>query len=274
MKESYPAELLQHATEQDYGTEYLDYKMSVKSVDTIEQAIDLTKQLAQNTKSTEKYYVKGSVSEIWNATYGNFNFGPADNQFTVYGSYSSDGSVAYADMQAKVALNDEIIVTVIATGFEDEKEEVIEPSVTTSYRVEKQPEIPPMPSYRSTQAEDDDNDSEKIDELFSALANAIANYDDSLKNTALINVPSFYMVGTKLIQNDSIRFKMSCNRKNKQYDGELSIGAIKSFLEEKELDITTCIRSIKLSVEYGNHLFFSFQFRQHSTYPYSSCQVR
>ena len=99
---------------------------------------------------------------------------------------------------------------------------------------------------------DDDNDSEKIEELFSVLANAIANYDDSLKNTALINVPSFYMVGTKLIQNDSIRFKMSCNRKNKQYDGELSIDAIKSFLEEKELDITTCIRSIKLSVEYGN----------------------
>ena len=99
---------------------------------------------------------------------------------------------------------------------------------------------------------DTDNDAEKIDELFSVLANAIANYDDSLRNTTLINVPSFYMVGTKLIQNDSIRFKMSCNRKNKQYDGELSIDAIKSFLEEKELDITECIRSIKLSVEYGN----------------------
>ena len=99
---------------------------------------------------------------------------------------------------------------------------------------------------------DSDNDAEKIDELFSVLANAIANYDDSLRNTTLINVPSFYMVGTKLIQNDSIRFKMSCNRKNKQYDGELSIDAIKSFLEEKELDITECIRSIKLSVEYGN----------------------
>lgn len=99
---------------------------------------------------------------------------------------------------------------------------------------------------------DSDNDAEKIDELFSVLANAIANYDDSLRNTTLINVPSFYMVGTKLIQNDSIRFKMSCNRKNKQYDGELSIDAIKSFIEEKELDITDCIRSIKLSVEYGN----------------------
>lgn len=99
---------------------------------------------------------------------------------------------------------------------------------------------------------DSDNDAEKIDELFPVLANAIANYDDSLRNTTLINVPSFYMVGTKLIQNDSIRFKMSCNRKNKQYDGELSIDAIKSFIEEKELDITDCIRSIKLSVEYGN----------------------
>ena len=99
---------------------------------------------------------------------------------------------------------------------------------------------------------DSDSDAEKIDELFSILANAIANYDASLRNTTLINVPSFYMVGTKLIQNDSIRFKMSCNRKNKQYDGELSIDAIKSFLEEKELDITECIRSIKLSVEYGN----------------------
>lgn len=99
---------------------------------------------------------------------------------------------------------------------------------------------------------DSDKDADKIDELFSVLAEAITNYDDSAQNTTLINVPSFYMVGTKLIQNDSIRFKMSCNRKNKQYDGELSIEAIKSFLSDKELDISDSIRSIKLSVEYGN----------------------
>ena len=75
----------------------------------IDEAISLTKQLAQNTKSSESYYIKGKVSEIWNATYGNFNFGPKDNQFTIYGTYSSDGSVAYKDMEAKVALNDEIV---------------------------------------------------------------------------------------------------------------------------------------------------------------------
>ena len=40
-------------------------------------------------------------------------------------------------------------------------------------------------------------DAEKIDELFSVLANAIANYDDSLRNTTLVNVPSFYNGGNK-----------------------------------------------------------------------------
>ena len=40
LKESYPAELLQHATEQDYGTEYLDYKMSICTSTSLQGAID------------------------------------------------------------------------------------------------------------------------------------------------------------------------------------------------------------------------------------------
>ena len=40
LKESYPAELLQHATEQDYGTEYLDYKMSVCTSTSLQGAVD------------------------------------------------------------------------------------------------------------------------------------------------------------------------------------------------------------------------------------------
>ncbi len=99
---------------------------------------------------------------------------------------------------------------------------------------------------------DNDSDADKIDELFLILSNAIDSYDDSMKNSSLVNVPSFYMIGTKLIQNDSIRFKMTCNRKSKQYDGELSIEAIKSFLDDKELTVADSIRNIKLSVEYGN----------------------
>ncbi|MDR3095109.1 MAG: glutamate-5-semialdehyde dehydrogenase [Bacteroidales bacterium] len=35
----YPADLLQHATESSFGTEFLDYKMAVKTVDNIEEAL-------------------------------------------------------------------------------------------------------------------------------------------------------------------------------------------------------------------------------------------
>lgn len=36
---NYPSELLQHATEDSFGTEFLDYKMSVRTVDTFEAAL-------------------------------------------------------------------------------------------------------------------------------------------------------------------------------------------------------------------------------------------
>jgi glutamate-5-semialdehyde dehydrogenase len=39
LKEQYPANLLEHADENSFGTEFLDYKMSVKTVDAIEDAI-------------------------------------------------------------------------------------------------------------------------------------------------------------------------------------------------------------------------------------------
>lgn len=38
--EKYPSDLLQKATQESFGTEFLDYKMAVKTIDTIDQAID------------------------------------------------------------------------------------------------------------------------------------------------------------------------------------------------------------------------------------------
>jgi glutamate-5-semialdehyde dehydrogenase len=40
LEKSYPQNLLQHATENNYGTEYLDYKMSIKTVANIEEALE------------------------------------------------------------------------------------------------------------------------------------------------------------------------------------------------------------------------------------------
>lgn len=36
----YPAQLLSHATDDDFGTEYLDYAMAIKTVDSLDQALD------------------------------------------------------------------------------------------------------------------------------------------------------------------------------------------------------------------------------------------
>ena len=101
-------------------------------------------------------------------------------------------------------------------------------------------------------ASDDDNDSDKINELSNLLSKAIDEYDAKTSRFSFINVPSFYLVGTKIIQNDSIKFKLTCDRKHSEYDGELSIAAIQNFLSEKNLDIYSSVRNIKLSVEYGN----------------------
>lgn len=99
---------------------------------------------------------------------------------------------------------------------------------------------------------DDEQDNDKISSLFRQLAQAIDEYNGSKQNSNFVNVPSFYMVGTKIVQNDSIRFKLSCNYKRAEYDAELSIAAIKNFLEEKQLNVYDVIERINITVEYGN----------------------
>lgn len=99
---------------------------------------------------------------------------------------------------------------------------------------------------------DDEQDSDKIESLFRQLAKAIDEYNETKQKNSFVNVPSFYMVGTKIIQNDSIRFKLSCNHKRTQYDGELNISAIKKFLNEKQLNVYDVIEDINIAIEYGN----------------------
>ncbi len=40
LEKAYPARLLQHATEESFGTEFMDYKMSVKTVDSFDEAVE------------------------------------------------------------------------------------------------------------------------------------------------------------------------------------------------------------------------------------------
>ena len=99
---------------------------------------------------------------------------------------------------------------------------------------------------------DVEEDSEKIESLYQQLAIAIEQYDGTANDGNLINVPSFYMMGTQLIQNDSVRFKLSCNHKSLEFNGELSITAINEFVRQKGFVLQDVIQRINISVEYSN----------------------
>lgn len=99
---------------------------------------------------------------------------------------------------------------------------------------------------------DEEEEETKIEGLYNKLADAIQKYDENAIAGNLINVPSFYMVGTRLIQNNSVRFKLSCNHRRSEFEGELSITAIRDFVEEKKLLLREVIRKINISVEYEN----------------------
>lgn len=99
---------------------------------------------------------------------------------------------------------------------------------------------------------DSNRDEEKIRELNNKLAHSIDEYEDHAKTDSYVNVPSFYLVGTKIIQNDILRFRLICNRVKKEYEGEISIESIQSYLIETQINVYDDIENIKLSVEYSN----------------------
>ena len=81
------------------------------SVLTIEQAIALGKLYASNSYTSGKYYVTVTISEVYQTTYGNMKAKAADGTvFTVYGTYSADGSVRYDALSYKPVVGDTITV--------------------------------------------------------------------------------------------------------------------------------------------------------------------
>ena len=97
---------------------------------------------------------------------------------------------------------------------------------------------------------DEIHEAEKIEELFTQLAEAIRDYDPN-QTADYISVPSFYLLDTKIMQTDFLSYKISCNRRSKEFDGELNILTLRHFMEEKNLDIVELIRKINITVEYA-----------------------
>ncbi|MBE6646974.1 MAG: hypothetical protein E7611_04990 [Ruminococcaceae bacterium] len=70
----------------------------------------------------ERYYIKGVISEIIDEKYGKMILKDATGEIQVYGTYSSDGSIRYPDLQEKPLAGDEIIVHCTLKNYQGLKE--------------------------------------------------------------------------------------------------------------------------------------------------------
>lgn len=70
----------------------------------------LKMNLAENNVTTERYYIEATIDSIVNATYGAMNISDDTGTIYVYGTYSADGSVGYAQMTDKPYKGDKILI--------------------------------------------------------------------------------------------------------------------------------------------------------------------
>ena len=76
---------------------------------TVAEAIAICQQTGE-TETTEKYYIRATVAEIWNDIYGNLNVSDETGTIKIYGSYSADGSTRFDAMTDRPAVGDEVLL--------------------------------------------------------------------------------------------------------------------------------------------------------------------
>lgn len=77
----------------------------------LEQAIALGLSQAHNQYTKGKYYVCGTVKSIFSKSNGNMVIVDGEGrELTLYGTFSADGQIKYADMADKPVVGDEIVV--------------------------------------------------------------------------------------------------------------------------------------------------------------------
>ena len=91
----------------------------------IPEAIKIANGLSSGGKTTDKYYVTGTVMSIENTTYGNMTIKDENgNKIIVWGLYSADGSTRYDAMATKPKIGDTIKVLSVILNFNGNKPEL------------------------------------------------------------------------------------------------------------------------------------------------------
>ena len=75
----------------------------------VERAIELAREAGEDGTS-ESYYVRGTIKTVSNPTYGQMIITDGTNELSVYGTYSSDGSLRYSELEDKPVAGDEVVL--------------------------------------------------------------------------------------------------------------------------------------------------------------------
>ena len=89
---------------------------------TIPQALAIA-ELAGTSYTTQKYYITGIVTNLYNTQYGNFYIkDDAGNEICIYGLYSADGNTRYDAMSYKPVEGDEVTVYTVLGMYSTTKQ--------------------------------------------------------------------------------------------------------------------------------------------------------
>ena len=91
------------------GEPEVDNDPEADSTLTVEEAIALGSSKLHNIYTTNKYYVVGTITEVYETTYGNMRItDEAGNILTIYGSYDADGTNRYDAMENAPQVGDTV----------------------------------------------------------------------------------------------------------------------------------------------------------------------
>lgn len=85
------------------------------NVITVAEAIRLCGESGNVT--TERYYIRGTIKTVTNAQYGAMVIEDETGEISVYGTYSADGEIGYADFEYKPVKGDEVLLHCILQNY-------------------------------------------------------------------------------------------------------------------------------------------------------------
>ena len=116
----------------------------------IAEAIAICQQTGE-TQTTEKYYIRGTVSEVWNETYGNLNITDGTDTIKIYGTFSADGSTRYDAMEEKPTVGDEVLLYGPLVNYKGNTPEMVDAYIIDFKAGEEGPSEPAeLPEFDST----------------------------------------------------------------------------------------------------------------------------